>query len=90
LAADDGPTAEELQAFADQIGALAVDTLVLSSVSTFLTVGQAKLDRAELADAKKAIDAALALLPQVPEEGRRALEPALAQLQVAYAAAASG
>ncbi len=86
---DDGPTPEELSAFASQIGSLEVRDLVLSAVSTFLTVGQAKLDRAELADARKAIDVAVALLPQLEDEARRALEPALAQLQVAYAAAAS-
>ena len=84
------PSADDLQAFAEQIGALPVDGLLLSTVSTFLTVGQAKLDRRELAEARKAIEAALALLPQLPEEPRRALEPGLAQLQVAYATAASG
>jgi hypothetical protein len=86
VAEEDMPSPDELGAFAEQIGALAVDDLLLSTVSTFLTVAQAKLDRQELADAKKAIDAALALLPQLPDELRRALEPALAQLQVAYAA----
>ena len=86
--ADEGPTPEELSAFAEQIGALSVDDLLLSTVSTFLTVGQAKLDRGELADARKAIDAALALMPQLADDPRRALEPAVAQLQVAYAAAA--
>jgi hypothetical protein len=75
--------------FAEQIGALEVDSLLFSSVSTFLTVGQAKLDRGELADARKAIDAAVMLLSQLPEEARRSLQPAVAQLQVAYAGAAS-
>ena len=76
--------------FAEQIGALEVDGLLLSACSTFLTVGQAKVERGELAEAKKAIDAAVTLLPQLAEEARRALEPAVAELQVAYATAASG
>ena len=87
--ADEPPTPEELRAVAEQIGGLGVDDLLLSAVSTFLTVGQAKLAREELADARKAIDAAAALLPHVPEDARRALQPALAELQVAYASAAS-
>ena len=85
MAADE----DDLTAFAEQIGALGVEDLLLSSVSTFLAVGQAKLDRNELADARKAIDAAVALLPHLPEEARRALQPSLAGLQVVYAAAAS-
>ena len=89
VADEDLPTPEELQAFAEQIGTLSVDDLLLSSASTFLTVGQAKLERGELADARKAIDAALGLLPQLADEARRALEPAVTQLHVAYATAAS-
>jgi hypothetical protein len=89
LAAEGAPTPDELSAFAEQMGALQVDGLVLSAVSTFLAVGQAKVERGELAEARKSIEAALALLPHLSEEGCRALEPGLAQLQVAYATAAS-
>ena len=86
----DEPSFEEL---ADSIRKLEVGQFLLSMVSTLTSVVYGKLEQGELAQAKVGIDAVAALLPvlkgQVDDEFLRGFERALADLQVAYAGAAS-
>jgi hypothetical protein len=78
---------EELQR---QLGSFDVEPFLVSTASTIASLAYAKLERGDLIQAKKAIDALGALIPQL--EGPMALElqTALTGLQVAYATAASG
>jgi hypothetical protein len=84
------PAAEDLAAALQQIE---VGQFVLSTVSTLASLAYGKLEQREIEQAKAAIDAIAALLPVLEgqaEEGlRRDFERALANLQVAYADAAS-
>ena len=77
---------EELQR---QLASFDVESFLISTASTIASLAYAKLEGGDLAQAKKAIDALGALIPQL--EGPLALElqTALTGLQVAYAAAAS-
>jgi len=89
--AEDEPSIEDL---AEAIRQIEVGQFLLSNVSTLASLAFAKLDQGELGQAKTAIDAIQAILPvlqgQVDEPLLRDFERALANLQVAYADAASG
>ena len=88
--ADDGaPGPEEVEALQEQLAAFSVDQFVLSAASTIASLAFAKLEKGDLPEAKKAIDALQSLLPHVQGELRGELQQALTGLQVAYAAAAS-
>jgi hypothetical protein len=71
-----------------------VGQFLLTTVSTLASLAYAKLERGELEQAKAAIEAIRALLPvlegQVEADLLRDFGRALANLQVAYADAASG
>jgi ATP/maltotriose-dependent transcriptional regulator MalT len=82
----DEPTAEQL---AEQLSEFEVEQFVVAAASTLASLAFAKLDRGDLDQAKKAIDTLSALLPQVEGDLKGDLRSALANLQVAYAAAAS-
>ena len=84
------PTVEDLAAALRQIE---VGQFLLSTASTLASLAFGKLEQRELAQAKVAIDAINALLPvlrgQVDDTLLKDFEAALANLQVAYAGAAS-
>ena len=87
--ADEVPTPEEVAALQEQLASFSVDQFVLSAASTIASLAFAKLEKGDLPEAKKAIDALQSLLPHVQGELRGELQQALTGLQVAYAAAAS-
>jgi hypothetical protein len=66
-----------------------VDQFLVAASSTLASLAFAKIDQADLTQAKKGIDSLAALLPHVEGPLKRDLEAALANLQVAYATAAS-
>lgn len=83
--------ADELDedAMAEQVASFDVEQFLVAAASTLASLAFAKLEKGELAQAKKAIDALAALVPHVAGELKRDLEQALANLQVAYAGAVS-
>jgi hypothetical protein len=87
MADEPGFDIEDLQR---QLAEFDVEPFLLSTASTIASLAFAKLEKGDLGQAKKAIDALAALIPQL--EGPMALElqTALTGLQVAYATAASG
>jgi hypothetical protein len=84
------PTPDDL---ADAIRRIQVGEFLLSTASTLASLAFAKIEQGELAQAKTAIDAISAVLPllegQVDDGLLRDFERALANVQVAYADAAS-
>ena len=88
--ADDAPTPEQMAELQEQLATFSVDEFVVSAATTLASLAYAKLERVELAEAKKAIDAFQSLLPHVEGPLQADLQQALTQLQVAYAAAVSG
>ena len=82
----DDPTAEQL---AEQLGSFDVEPFLVSMASTVASLAFAKLDKGDLPQARKAIDALTSLLPHIEGELKGDLQTALTQLQVAYAAAAT-
>ncbi len=86
----EGETPEiDLEALQEQLAALSVDDFVLSAASTIASLAFAKLERRDLGQAKKAIDALAALVPHLEGAPAGDLRNALTQLQVAYAGAVS-
>jgi hypothetical protein len=77
---------EELQ---KQLSAFDVGQFLVSAASTIASLAYAKLDQGDLPQARKAIDALVALVPLVEGELAADLAQALANLQLAYAKAAS-
>ena len=84
------PTLDDL---AEALRQIEVGQFLLSTVSTLASLAFGKLEQKELAQSKAAIDAIKVLLPvlegQVDEGFLRDFERAVANLQVAYADAAS-
>jgi len=87
--ADELPTPEELAALQDQLAALGIEDFLISAASTIASLTFAKLERGDLAEAKKGIDALASLVPHLGGDFARDLSATLANLQVAYATAAS-
>jgi hypothetical protein len=87
--ASETPSVDEL---IEQIRAVKVGEFLVATASTLASLAYGKLDAGELDDARVGIDALRALLPvlqgQIPDEQRRDLEQAVANLQLAYASAA--
>jgi hypothetical protein len=79
-----GIDAEALQ---EQLAAFEVEQFVVSAASTIASLAYAKLDRRDLPQARKAIDALAALVPLVEGELAPDLVRMLANLQLAYAEA---
>jgi hypothetical protein len=77
---------EELQR---QLASFDVEPFLVSTASTIASLAYAKLERGDLIQAKKAIDALGALLPQLEGDLADELALALTRLQLAYADAAS-
>jgi hypothetical protein len=72
---------------ADDLASIGVEELIVSAAASLASLGYAKLEAKDLAQAKQAIDALQSLLPHVGEEHARDLRQALAGLQVAFVAA---
>ena len=88
--ADDEQPPLDMDALQEQLAAFAVEQFLISAASTLASLAFAKLEGRDLTQARKAIDALAVLLPHVEGGLRGELERALTNLQVAYAAAASG
>jgi hypothetical protein len=84
--AAEGLDAERLQ---EQLAAFDVEQFLLSAASTIASLAYAKLEAADLPEARKAIDALAALVPLLEGELAADLGHALASLQLSYAEAAS-
>ena len=75
---------------ADELASIDVEELVVSAAASLATLGYAKLEAKDLAQAKQAIDALQSLVAHVDAEHARDLQNALAALQVAFVGASSG
>jgi len=87
--ADDEAPADELRRAQERFASLGVEEFVVSTASGLAALAYAKLEAADLAEAKRAIDALSSLVPHVGGELGKELEGALTGLQVAFARAAS-
>ncbi len=79
----------DIEALQEQLASFAVEQFLISAASTIASLAYAKLEREDLPQAKKAIDALAALVPHLEGELADDLALALTRLQVAYAEAAS-
>jgi hypothetical protein len=77
---------EQLQ---EQLAAFSVEQFLISAASTIASLAYAKLERGDLPQARKAIDALAVLAPLLEGDLAAELGAALTKLQVAYAEAAS-
>jgi hypothetical protein len=80
----DEPTPEEIEALQEQLAAFSVDQFLVSAASTIASLAYAKLERGDLAEAKKAIDALADLVGHVEGELGGDLRLALSRLQLAF------
>ena len=87
--AEEMPTPEELEALQEQLASLGIEDFLVSAASTIASLSFAKLERGDLSEAKKGIDALASLVPHLGGDFRRDLSASLASLQVAYASAAT-
>ena len=78
----------DIEALQEQLASFSVEQFLISAASTIASLAYAKLDAGDLHQAKKAIDALAALIPQLDGDYGQELQQALAALQVAYATAA--
>lgn len=85
----DEEQAVDIEALQEQLASFAVEQFLVSAASTIASLAFAKLERGDLAQARKAIDALASLLPHLEGELAGDLALALTRLQVAYAEAAS-
>jgi hypothetical protein len=86
--ADEQPPEVDIEALQQQLAAFAVEHFLISAASTLASLAFAKLEREDLPQAKKAIDALGALTPHLEGDLAGELRRTLANLQVAYAEAA--
>ncbi|TMK65812.1 MAG: hypothetical protein E6G53_05380 [Actinobacteria bacterium] len=95
------PTDEELrEALDEQMRRISVDDVLVQTAVTLINLGGRRLglpgpegppkEGRDLGQAKKAIDAARALLPLLPKETQPPIRDALSQLQIAFAQEAQG
>jgi len=87
--ADDQEPEVDMEALQEQLASFAVEQFLISAASTIASLAYAKLEREDLPQAKKAIDALAALMPHLEGELADDLALALTRLQVAYAEASS-
>ena len=78
----EGIDVEALQA---QLASFSVEQFLVSAASTIASLAYAKLERQDLVEARKAIDALAALVPRLEGELADDLALALTRLQLAYA-----
>jgi hypothetical protein len=74
---------------ADELASIRVEEFVVSAAAGLASLGYARLEAKDLAQAKQAIDALQSLLPHVGGEHRAGLQQALTGLQVAFVGAGS-
>ena len=79
----------DIEALQNQLASFSVEQFLISASSTIASLAYAKLEREDLPQAKKAIDALAALVPHLEGELSADLGQALTRLQVAYVEAAS-
>jgi hypothetical protein len=79
----------DIEALQEQLASFSVEQFLISAASTIASLAYAKLERDDLPQARKAIDALAALAPLLEGELAADLGLALTKLQVAYAEAAS-
>ena len=79
----------DIEALQNQLASFSVEQFLISASSTIASLAYAKLEREDLPQAKKAIDALAALVPHLEGELAADLGQALTRLQVAYVEAAS-
>lgn len=79
----------DMEALQDQLASFSVEQFLISAASTIASLAFAKLERDDLPQARKAIDALAALVPLLEGDLAADLQAALTRLQVAYAEAAS-
>ena len=93
--ADDTEPAEnaepeiDIEALQEQLASFSVEQFLISAASTIASLAYAKLEREDLPQARKAIDALAVLAPLLEGDLAADLGVALTKLQVAYAEAAS-
>jgi hypothetical protein len=79
----------DIEALQEQLASFSVEQFLISAASTIASLAYAKLEREDLPQARKAIDALAALAPLLEGDLAADLGLALTNLQVAYAEAAS-
>jgi hypothetical protein len=79
----------DVEALQEQLASFSVEQFLISAASTIASLAYAKLERGDLRQARKAIDALAALAPLLEGELAADLGLALTKLQVAYAESAS-
>jgi hypothetical protein len=79
----------DMEALQEQLASFSVEQFLISAASTIASLAYAKLEREDLPQARKAIDALAALAPLLEGDLAPELGAALTKLQVAYAEAAS-
>ena len=72
---------------ADDLAALGVEEFLVSAAAGLASLGYARLEAKDLAEAKLAIDALQSLLPHISGEIHDDLQQALTGLQVAFVSA---
>ena len=72
---------------ADDLASLGVEEFLVSAAAGLASLGYARLEAKDLAEAKLAIDALQSLLPHISGEIHTDLQQALAGLQVAFVSA---
>jgi hypothetical protein len=87
--ADDQEPEVDMEALQEQLASFAVEQFLVSAASTIASLAYAKLERGDLPQAKKAIDALASLVPHLEGDLADDLALALTRLQVSYAEAAS-
>jgi hypothetical protein len=75
----------DIEALQEQLASFSVEQFLISAASTIASLAYAKLERGDLVEARKAIDALAALTPQLEGELADDLALALTRLQLAYA-----
>ena len=74
----------DVEALQAQLAAFSVEQFLVSAASTIASLAYAKLERRDLEEARKAIDALAALVPHLEGELADDLALALTRLQLAY------
>jgi hypothetical protein len=72
---------------ADDLASIGVEEFLVSAAAGLASLGYARLEAKDLAEAKLAIDALQSLLPHISGDLQRDLQQALPGLQVAFVAA---
>jgi hypothetical protein len=72
---------------ADDLASISVEEFLVSAAAGLASLGYARLEAKDLAQAKQAIDALQSIVPHISGDLHTELQQALAGLQVAFVAA---